>query len=65
MHRAVCIVVLALTIWFTKAVMVAVANVENVRLQVITKDVTFTRAALNKEVMTLVIGVKNFPVQYL
>jgi len=45
--------------------MVAVANVENVKPQVITKDVTFTNAALNREIMKLVIGVKNSPVQYL
>jgi len=65
LHPAVCIVVLALTIWFTKAVMVAVVNVENVKPQVITKDVIFTNAALNREIMKLVIGVKNSPVQYL
>jgi hypothetical protein len=60
-----CIVVLALTIWFTRVVMVAGANVENVRVQVITRDVTFTNAALNREVMKLAAGVRNFPVQYL
>jgi len=60
----VCIVVHALTIGFTKAVMVAVANVEDVTLQAISKDVTFTNAALNREAMKFVIGAKNFPVQY-
>jgi len=65
LHPAVCIVVLVLTIWFTKTVMVAVVNVENVKPQVITKDVIFTNAALNREIMKLVIGVKNSPVQYL
>ena len=43
--------------------MVVVANVEIVTLQGITKGVTFTSVALNKEVSKLVANAKNFRVQ--
>jgi hypothetical protein len=59
----VYIVGLALAIWSTRTVMVAVANVGNVPLRGIINNVTFTNVVLNRKVLALVLNAKNFPVQ--
>jgi hypothetical protein len=59
----VYIVGLALVIWSTRTVMVAVANVGNVPLRGIINNVTFTNVVLNRKVLALVLYAKNFPVQ--
>jgi hypothetical protein len=56
----VYIVGLALTIWSTRTVMVAVANAGNVPFRGIINNVTFTNVVLNRKVLALVLNAKNF-----